>query len=176
MTRFSALALLLAVPSVYGFGVAVPSSSAVVSSSKALFAVEDGAKEEKKEAVSMDKEDAIFMDSTDDNDEGFAAELVDFKEDEVEEEPVVVPTMTTTTTTSTDATVDETLSKAKDILGDVSSKAVDFAKDERVQEIAGKAKDFASDVMGQLFSKVGDKLKEIKKEKEERAAKEEQMK
>ena len=48
---------------------------------------------------------------------------------------------------------------------DLSSKATNFAQDERVQELAIKAKDFVTDVVGQLFVTVGDKLKEMKEKK-----------
>ena len=55
----------------------------------------------------------------------------------------------------------------KATLQNISGKVQTFAQDERVKEISGKAADFAKDVMGQLFKPVGEKLKELKKEKEE---------
>ena len=68
-----------------------------------------------------------------------------------------------------------TQAKMADTLADLSAKAQDFVEDERVKEIAGKTAEFASDVVGQLFSKVGDKLKDLKKEREEKEAREKMM-
>ena len=68
---------------------------------------------------------------------------------------------------STTSTIDDKLDNVKATLRDLTGKVQTFAQDERVKDISAKAADFAKDVMGQLFKPVGEKLKELKKEKEE---------
>ena len=134
----SAALLLLAAPLAQGFAVAPPRAMV----QPVLFAVDDGKVDE------VDDEMFGFDDSIE--------QVYDDFEDQVED--FVTP--------------DDKFAKAKETassaFADAKTKVEDFANDERVKEIAGKAQDFAKDVMGQLFGKVGDKLKEIKKEKEER--------
>ena len=95
----------------------------------------------------------------------------DFVEDEeILEEPIVTTSKATTPSIKTpkiDVDMDGLKEKASTAFEDISSKAKDFVEDERVQEIAEKAKDFAQDVAGKVFGAVGDKLKELKKEREE---------
>lgn len=70
-------------------------------------------------------------------------------------------------TTTTTTTIDDKLDSVKATLKDLTGKVQTFAQDERVKDISVKAADFAKDVMGQLFKPVGEKLKELKKEKEQ---------
>lgn len=71
------------------------------------------------------------------------------------------------TTTTSSSTIDDKLDSVKATLKDLTGKVQTFAQDERVKDISVKAADFAKDVMGQLFKPVGEKLKELKKEKEQ---------
>lgn len=62
--------------------------------------------------------------------------------------------------------VKETLSTT---WNELSTKAKEFAEDERVQEIAAKAKEFAMDIADQIFTTVGEKLKELNESDGEKA-------
>mmetsp|Transcript_100 Transcript_100/g.213 ORF Transcript_100/g.213 Transcript_100/m.213 type:complete len:168 (-) Transcript_100:357-860(-) len=57
--------------------------------------------------------------------------------------------------------VDDLKAKAEEL----KEKAATFLQDERIQEMSTKATDFAKDVFDQIFTVVGDKLKELKEEK-----------
>lgn len=142
----SACLVLLALPLSQGFGVIAPTRSAP---QVTLFA----APAEEPMFADDDFVDSDMMFDLEDD-----ADMAMFQEEEV----------TTPKTAATQA-------KMADTLADLSAKAQDFVEDERVKEIAGKTAEFASDVVGQLFSKVGDKLKDLKKEREEKEAREKMM-
>lgn len=61
--------------------------------------------------------------------------------------------------------------KAQAAMSDISAKAQEFANDPKVKEISEKASAFTKDFVGNIMSSVGDKLKEMKREKEERQMK-----
>ena len=61
----------------------------------------------------------------------------------------------------------ELSSKAQEL----SAKARDVLNDPKVKEAASSAKDFAQGVAGSVFSSIGGKLKELKKEKDARGGK-----
>ncbi|KAL3906019.1 MAG: hypothetical protein SGILL_009447, partial [Bacillariaceae sp.] len=101
----------------------------------------------------------------------FAFDIVEEEEEEEEIFSTTKPSFKSPSLKSmpkvSNVDVEDLKVKASATFDDISTKAKDFVEDERVQEIAEKAKDFAQDVAGQLFSAMGDKLKELKKEREE---------
>ena len=166
MFRITALFLLTA-PLIQGFGVVPPTTRALAVAHAP--------------AVVLYAEDDKYIDEIDDEEmfgfeDGVDLEYGHYDEDDDVEEEFVPPPVTMKATSTASSSSKEKMAKAAETATTAfkaaASKAQDFANDERVQEIAGKAQDFAKDVFGQIFTKVGDKLKEIKKEKEERAKQE----
>jgi len=141
MMRLS-LVLLLSLPLVQGFGVVRPAFYQRTT----LFAETPAPKEtEVFTSMSMDKEevDAAEAPVTTKAEPYFIEK----------NEPVV-------------SKQEELSAKAQAAAKELSAKAQDFANDPKVKEISEKATEFTKEVFGNLFSQVGEKLKEMKKEKE----------
>lgn len=66
---------------------------------------------------------------------------------------------------------DELSAKAQHAMKEISSKADDLLKDPKLQELSGKATEFTKDFFGNIFSPIGNKLKELKEEKEKAKSK-----
>jgi hypothetical protein len=137
----SSLFLLLSLPLIQGFGVARP---AFCQPSTVLFAADM---------------DPSFSDESE-----FSA---DKEEPTLSKEPYFIgddkgPAVVTTST----STKDELSAKAQAAISDISAKAQDLVNDPKIKEISGKATEFTKDFVGNMLSQVGNKLKEMKKEKE----------
>lgn len=61
---------------------------------------------------------------------------------------------------------EEISAKAQETMKVLSSKAEDLMNDIKLKELSGKATEFTKDFFGSIFTQVGDKLKEMKAEKE----------
>lgn len=136
----ASLSLLLSLPFIQGFGVARPAFYQPLPT--VLFAADTDPE------FIVDKEEPTLV----------------FKEpyfigDVNVDEPTVV-------TTSATSTKDELSAKAQAAMSDITAKAQDLANDPKVKEISEKATEFTKDLFGNMFSQVGNKLKEMKKEKE----------
>jgi arsenate reductase-like glutaredoxin family protein len=136
------LFLFLSLPLVQGFGVARP---AFYHPSTALFAIGDT-------DPSFSEDPELFVDET------IVQEPTLVKEPYFigDEKPAVITSKK-----------EELSKKAQVAVSDISAKAQDLVNDPKIKEISAKATEFTKDLFGNIFSKVGDKLKEMKKEKEE---------
>ena len=152
MTRTTLLALFAATTAVQGF-----SPMTMPSTKVRLFASMD---EDLPMDIIPEKKEDIKASS-------FAFDVV--VEDDVLEEPVTSKPSIKSIKIPNVVDIDtaDLKAKASSTFDDISTKAKEIVEDERIQEIASNAKDFANDVADKLFSAMGAKLKQLKKEREE---------
>lgn len=62
---------------------------------------------------------------------------------------------------------DEKVRQVQETVQDLASKTKNFMEAGQVQEISSKAGDFAKDMLGAMWAPVGEKLKQLKEEKEQ---------
>ena len=66
-----------------------------------------------------------------------------------------------------DMDTEKIMKQAKTTFDDVKTKVVDYVESDEFKELSSKAMDFAKDVSGKVFKAAGDKLKELNEAKEE---------